>query len=102
MSSVITIGNFDGVHLGHQALVAHARAVAEPGQTVAVNDDEPLDLMLLRPGEFSLHHTFVLHNSMPNRSADRRIGLGISYIPADCRCTASVVCSTEPSRASIR
>jgi hypothetical protein len=23
---------------------------------------------------------------MPNRSADRRIGLGISYIPTHCRC----------------
>ncbi|MFW7346866.1 MAG: phytanoyl-CoA dioxygenase family protein [Pigmentiphaga sp.] len=28
----------------------------------------------------------VFHNSMPNRSADRRIGLGISYIPSHCRC----------------
>jgi hypothetical protein len=25
---------------------------------------------------------------MPNRSDDRRIGLGISYIPTHCRCSA--------------
>lgn len=56
------------------------------GQTVAVPDDAPLDHLVLRPGEFSLHHTYLLHNSMPNRSADRRIGLGISYIPTRCRC----------------
>ena len=35
----------------------------------------------LRPGQFSLHHTNVIHASDPNRSGDRRIGVGISYIP---------------------
>jgi len=35
----------------------------------------------LRAGEFSLHHTLLMHRSAPNRSNDRRIGLGISYIP---------------------
>ena len=39
----------------------------------------------LRTGELSLHHTLALHNSPPNRSADRRIGYGISYIPARLR-----------------
>jgi non-haem Fe2+, alpha-ketoglutarate-dependent halogenase len=29
-----------------------------------------------------------VHNSRPNRSTDRRIGLGISYIPTWARCTA--------------
>ena len=32
-------------------------------------------------GEFSLHHTLCLHRSQPNRSAGRRVGLAISYIP---------------------
>lgn len=41
----------------------------------------------LQPGEFSLHHTLVLHGSAPNRSGWDRIGLGISYIPAHCRHT---------------
>jgi ectoine hydroxylase-related dioxygenase (phytanoyl-CoA dioxygenase family) len=35
----------------------------------------------IRAGEVSLHHTLIAHNSPPNRSADRRIGYGISYIP---------------------
>jgi hypothetical protein len=29
-----------------------------------------------------------VHNSRPNRSAHRRVGLGISYIPTHARCTA--------------
>ena len=39
----------------------------------------------LRAGEFSLHHTLTLHRSQPNRSRDRRIGIGISYIPTHVR-----------------
>ena len=39
----------------------------------------------LRAGEFSLHHTLLLHRSQPNRSRDRRIGIGISYIPTHVR-----------------
>jgi hypothetical protein len=43
----------------------------------------------LRPGQFSLHHTLVAHRSAPNRAQDRRIGWGISYIPAHVRHTGS-------------
>lgn len=45
----------------------------------------PIVPIELRPGQFSLHHTMVIHRSEPNRSADRRIGIGISYIPARVR-----------------
>jgi non-heme Fe2+,alpha-ketoglutarate-dependent halogenase len=38
----------------------------------------------LKPGQFSLHHTLAIHASEPNLSQDRRIGLGISYIPTRC------------------
>lgn len=55
------------------------------GQELEVPESEALDHLVLKPGEFSLHHTYLFHNSMPNRSDDRRIGLGISYIPAHCR-----------------
>jgi riboflavin kinase/FMN adenylyltransferase len=45
---VATIGNFDGVHLGHRALVAAARAAAGAGgRTVAVTF-EPLPASVLR------------------------------------------------------
>ena len=35
----------------------------------------------LKRGQFSLHHTLVVHASEPNRSNDRRIGVSISFIP---------------------
>lgn len=47
---VCTIGNFDGVHLGHRAIVSAARAAAgSAGQVVAVTF-EPLPASVLRPG----------------------------------------------------
>jgi non-haem Fe2+, alpha-ketoglutarate-dependent halogenase len=50
------------------------RAVADIDETRAV----PL---AMRAGEFSLHHTHLLHSSAPNHGRDRRIGIGISYVP---------------------
>jgi riboflavin kinase/FMN adenylyltransferase len=49
----ITIGNFDGVHLGHLALLSQARAQAQPlsGPVVAVSFD-PHPMQLLRPEQF--------------------------------------------------
>jgi hypothetical protein len=47
-------------------------------------------MMALAAGSFSLHHTLCRHRSAPNRAAHRRVGLGISYIPAHCRVTGSV------------
>jgi non-haem Fe2+, alpha-ketoglutarate-dependent halogenase len=41
--------------------------------------------LVLRAGEFSLHHTHLLHSSAPNHGRDRRIGVGISYIPTRVR-----------------
>jgi non-haem Fe2+, alpha-ketoglutarate-dependent halogenase len=56
------------------------------GQTI----DHPLDYakyvtMPLRAGQVSLHHTHVVHSSEPNRTTERRIGIGVSYIPPHCR-----------------
>jgi non-heme Fe2+,alpha-ketoglutarate-dependent halogenase len=56
------------------------------GQTI----DHPLDytkfvMMPLKAGQVSLHHTHVVHSSEPNRSHERRIGIGVSYIPPHCR-----------------
>ena len=50
--------------------------------------------LVLRAGEFSLHHTHLLHSSAPNRGRDRRIGVGISYIPT----TGAPHRSTSPHR----
>lgn len=42
---------------------------------------QPIGVAPLQPGQFSLHHTNVIHASDPNLGNDRRIGCGISYIP---------------------
>jgi non-heme Fe2+,alpha-ketoglutarate-dependent halogenase len=56
------------------------------GQEVAVDVDAARAVRLdLRPGEMSLHHVRIVHGSAPNRSADRRIGLAIRYIPTSVR-----------------
>ena len=47
-------------------------------------------MMQLPAGSFSLHHTLCRHRSAPNRANQRRIGIGISYIPAHCRLTGTV------------
>jgi non-haem Fe2+, alpha-ketoglutarate-dependent halogenase len=53
------------------------------GQAIVESFDQAgVVAMALRAGEFSLHHTLARHRSAPNRSGHRRIGLGISYIPA--------------------
>jgi len=47
--------------------------------------DDAGTLVPVRAGEMSFHHTHTVHSSGPNRGPDRRIGLGISYIPAHVR-----------------
>jgi riboflavin kinase/FMN adenylyltransferase len=46
--TVLTIGNFDGVHLGHQALISQARAIAG-GRPVCVLTFDPPPRDVLRP-----------------------------------------------------
>ena len=73
-----------GSHLAGQAAHGQEQNAANmfaTGQNLAVAADAPLEMLVLVPGEFSLHHTHLFHNSMPNRSDDRRIGLAIRYIP---------------------
>jgi hypothetical protein len=56
------------------------------GQEVAVEVDEAQQVLLvLRPGEMSLHHVRLVHGSAPNPSGDRRIGFAIRYIPTRIR-----------------
>ena len=40
-SSVVTIGNFDGLHLGHQALIRLCESLAENRHSIAVVTFEP-------------------------------------------------------------
>lgn len=49
MSVALTIGNFDGVHAGHRALLARARRLAGPGGSVVALSFHPHPLSRLRP-----------------------------------------------------
>lgn len=60
-----------------------AQWIPEPGDVSSAVD------CTLRPGEFSLHNTLMVHQSGPNTARDRRIGIGISYIPTSVRHTGS-------------
>lgn len=48
-SSVVTIGNFDGLHLGHQALIRLCESLAEGSHSIAVVTFEPLPMAWFRP-----------------------------------------------------
>jgi riboflavin kinase/FMN adenylyltransferase len=49
---IVALGNFDGVHLGHQALIAHVRARAVAGRgTAVVLIFDPHPAEILRPGK---------------------------------------------------
>jgi non-heme Fe2+,alpha-ketoglutarate-dependent halogenase len=74
-----------GTHL--KDVVAHRDTFSERnmlsrGQEIAVDVDEDhaVDLVL-RPGQMSLHHVKIFHGSHQNRSADRRIGFAIRFLP---------------------
>ncbi len=61
--------------------VTHEDNLLARGQTIVGVDEAAAVSMILKPGEFSMHHEAVVHGSEPNRSNDRRIGLSIHYIP---------------------
>ncbi len=75
----------------HHEQVAHRDTFARDnllsrGQEIAVEVDEARAVdVVLHPGEMSLHHVRMFHGSPPNRSADRRIGYAIRYIPTRVR-----------------
>ena len=66
----------------------HKDNLLSRGQEIAVEvDDRQAVDIVLQPGEMSLHHIKLVHGSEPNRSADRRIGFAIRYIPTHVRQT---------------
>jgi riboflavin kinase/FMN adenylyltransferase len=48
-SSVVTIGNFDALHLGHQALINCCKSIANDNRPIAVVTFEPLPMAWFRP-----------------------------------------------------
>ena len=75
----------------HREQVAHRDTFAagnllSRGQEIAVEVDESRAVdVVIHPGEMSLHHVRMFHGSPPNRSADRRIGYAIRYLPTHVR-----------------
>jgi non-heme Fe2+,alpha-ketoglutarate-dependent halogenase len=70
----------------HHAAEAIPNSINLNSQTVVEDfKPDPVIAVPLKSGEFSCHHTLVLHQSGPNKADDRRIGFGISYIPAHVR-----------------
>jgi non-heme Fe2+,alpha-ketoglutarate-dependent halogenase len=72
-------------------IVAHTETFAADnllsrGQEIAVAvDPATVRDILLAPGEMSLHHVKIAHNSEPNGSDHRRIGFAIRYVAARVR-----------------
>jgi hypothetical protein len=77
-------GTHRGPALRHVETFAKENMLAK-GQTLVGIDDATAVEMPLQAGEFSLHHEHTAHSSLPNRSADRRIGFAFFYIPPDVK-----------------
>jgi non-haem Fe2+, alpha-ketoglutarate-dependent halogenase len=62
------------------------KAMLSRGQTLAdaIDDSSAVNLEL-SAGEVSFHHTLAFHRSGINRGDERRIGIGVSYIPTRVR-----------------
>lgn len=67
-----------------------AENILHRGQRISGGFDEAdaVDIVLA-PGEASLHHGWVMHESNPNTSDDRRIGLTIQYAATSVRQTVA-------------
>ncbi len=65
-----------------------------------VPEERAIDIVVPK-GEVSFHHTHLIHASRPNEGTERRLGIGISYIPphvrfvGEGRVTASLVRGTD-------
>jgi len=57
--AAVAIGNFDGVHLGHRAIIDRCRQLGKPGQPVALVTFEPLPQAFFRPGQAPARLTTV-------------------------------------------
>lgn len=74
-------------------LLSRGQAVPEVDESTAVD-------LVLKPGEFSIHHGNLLHGSEPNDSDDRRIGFSLMVMPTHCKSTigrrpATLLCGKD-------
>ena len=76
------------------------RNLLSRGQRVEDVDETGAVDVVLRPGEFSIHHGQTLHDSAANESSDRRIGFGLMAMPTRVRSTtgrrsATLLCGDD-------
>jgi len=57
--AAVAIGNFDGVHRGHVAIIDRCRQLSDPGQVVALVTFEPLPQAFFRPAQAPARLTTV-------------------------------------------
>lgn len=69
-----------GSDLEHEEKMEATNMLAR-GQTIRGLDESKAVNLVLRAGEFSLHHERTAHASHANNSDDRRIGLAFFFIP---------------------
>ena len=93
-----------GSHLSQRDFVntPHENNLLTRGQTILGVDESKAVHMNLEAGEFSLHHESIVHNSEPNRSNDRRIGLSIHYIPTSTKQVKYRVAGKKPFATLVR
>ncbi len=77
-------GSHDGPWRPHQDDLGPNNMIKR-GQGIPDVDGAGAAPMPLQAGEMSLHHTKLIHASGANDHSDRRIGVGLSYIPAHVR-----------------
>jgi non-heme Fe2+,alpha-ketoglutarate-dependent halogenase len=61
-------------HDSHNLLGRREEVIAGIDETKAVD-------LILKPGQMSVHDVLIIHGSEPNRSAIRRVGFAIRFIP---------------------
>lgn len=81
-------GSHKGPDLVHEETYA-ADNLLSRGQSLKGIDNSKAVEMPLEPGQFSMHHERTAHDSLPNQSDDRRIGMAFFYMPAHVQSTMS-------------
>ena len=77
----------------HGARAEHSDTFGEDniltrGQTIADIDEATAVDLVLRPGQMSLHHPWLVHGSQPNQTQSRRVGVALQcFLGADVRPT---------------
>jgi non-heme Fe2+,alpha-ketoglutarate-dependent halogenase len=79
-----------GSHRGgtHKHVETHDKDnLLSRGQALVDVDESTAVDLVLKPGEFSIHHGHLFHSSEPNTSDDRRIGFAMMFIPTHVEST---------------